>query len=56
MTSPRPAIPPSPRRISVTLPYSLHQTLVDRSDYEGRSLSNLASYLLEAVLKSKPIS
>ncbi len=37
----------SPRRLSVTIPYGLHQRLIERSDQEGRSISNLAAYLLE---------
>ena len=37
----------SPRRLSVTIPYALHQRLSERSDQEGRSISNLAAYLLE---------
>jgi|GEM_PF-1621909 len=36
-----------PRRISVTVSYQLYQRLVERSDSEGRSLSKLASSLLE---------
>jgi hypothetical protein len=38
----------APQRITITLNWALHQRLLDRSDYEGRSLSNLAAYLLEA--------
>ena len=37
-----------PVRISATLNWQLHQRLQDRADLEGRSLSNLVSYLLEA--------
>ena len=40
----------SPRRISVTLPNDAYQRLVNRSDEEGRSLSNLAAFLLETAL------
>ncbi|MGB7564210.1 MAG: hypothetical protein WBM08_05600 [Prochlorococcaceae cyanobacterium] len=40
----------SPRRLSVTIPYGLHQRLIERSDQEGRSISNLAAYLLEFAL------
>jgi hypothetical protein len=36
-----------PQRISITIPHSLHDYLVEKSSYEGRSLSNYASYLLE---------
>ena len=42
----------SPRRLSVTIPFTLHQQLLDRSDLEGRSVSNLAAYLLERGLNS----
>ena len=37
----------SPRRITITLPYGAYQRLLERSELEGRSLSNLAAYLLE---------
>jgi macrodomain Ter protein organizer (MatP/YcbG family) len=37
-----------PQRVSATLNWQLHQRLQDRADLEGRSLSNLVSYLLEA--------
>lgn len=36
-----------PQRITITVPWHLHQSLLKRSDAEGRSLSNLASWLLE---------
>ena len=36
-----------PRRISITLPHHVACSLQQRSDDEGRSLSNLAAYLLE---------
>lgn len=38
----------SPRRISITVSHATYERLVKRSDSEGRSLSNLAAYLLEA--------
>jgi type II secretory pathway component PulK len=44
------AVPPmqrAPQRISITLSWQLHQRLLQRSDWEGRSLSNLAAHLLE---------
>jgi len=41
----------SPRRLTVTLPYTLYEALVERSDLEGRSLSNLAAFLLETALQ-----
>lgn len=36
-----------PQRISITIPKSVYDYLVKTSAYEGRSLSNYASYLLE---------
>lgn len=36
------------RRISITLPHHVACTLQKRCDDEGRSLSNLAAYLLES--------
>jgi hypothetical protein len=40
----------SSRRISITIPHSIAKNLEERSDLEGRSLSNLAAYLLEKSL------
>ena len=37
----------SPLRLSVTVPHRLYQMLQERSDLEGRSMSNLAAYMLE---------
>lgn len=37
----------TPKRISITIPYGTYQKLLGRSDQEGRSLSNLAAFLLE---------
>ncbi|QPN71842.1 hypothetical protein H8F27_09975 [Synechococcus sp. CBW1108] len=36
-----------PQRITITVPKSVYEYLVETSAYEGRSLSNYASYLLE---------
>lgn len=36
-----------PQRITITLNWALYQRLLYRSDYEGRSLSNLSAHLLE---------
>lgn len=47
------SLPPafrSPRRISITLPWHAFRALQERCDDEGRSMSNLASYLLESTL------
>jgi hypothetical protein len=43
-----------PSRVTVTIPWSLRQTLEQRSDKEGRSLSNLIAYLLE-LSSEKPL-
>jgi len=43
-----------PKRITVTIPASLFRDLVERSQGEGRSLSNLASFLLERSLELNP--
>jgi hypothetical protein len=40
-----------PRRLTITLPQSTYHQLVERSDWEGRSMSNLAAYLLETSLE-----
>jgi hypothetical protein len=42
----------SPKRISITIPHDTYERLLRQSDYEGRSLSNLAAYLLESALES----
>lgn len=39
------------QRLTITVAYSTLQSLVDRSQQEGRSLSNLAAYLLENALE-----
>ena len=39
-----------PRRISITVPHHAFCVMQERSDLEGRSLSNLAAYLLELSL------
>lgn len=43
----------SPQRITITIPHGAYQRLLERSDQEGRSLSNLAAFLLEGVLASR---
>lgn len=40
----------SSQRISITLPHQVACCLQQRCDDEGRSLSNLAAYLLESTL------
>lgn len=39
-----------PRRISITLSYHVHEALLNRSEEEGRSVSNLCAFLLEEAL------
>lgn len=41
----------APKRISITLPYLIYQELERVSSREGRSMSNLAAFLLESALK-----
>ena len=43
----------SPQRISITVPYQIWNSLVKRSNREGRSISNLAAFLLEAALEQE---
>ena len=41
----------APRRVTITIPYFIHEQLIKRSDEEGRSMSNLAAYLIERALE-----
>ncbi len=41
----------SPKRLTITIPYTVFAALEKRSAEEGRSLSNLAAYLLEQALQ-----
>ena len=43
----------APKRITITVPFSTHEKLLMRSDEQGRSLSNLAAYLLELSLSAE---
>jgi hypothetical protein len=56
--APLATVPPpsrrSPQRITITISWQTHQQLLDRSDDEGRSLSNLAAHLLEANVRRQP--
>lgn len=36
-----------PQRITITVPWSTYQTLIETSTNQGRSLSNTAAYWLE---------
>jgi hypothetical protein len=37
----------APKRLSITIPHSTYEAIAERSNAEGRSLSNLAAFLLE---------
>jgi hypothetical protein len=43
-----------PVRVTLTISWATHQRLLERSNYEGRSLSNLCAYMLELELGSPP--
>ncbi len=40
-----------PQRISITVPFQIYRALIERSSREGRSISNLASFLLERAIE-----
>ncbi len=44
----------SPVRVSVTIPWITYERLINESQNEGRSISNLAAYLIESSLLSRP--
>ena len=44
---PTPMLLRKPQRVSITVPWRLYETLLSISDQQGRSISNLACYLLE---------
>ncbi len=46
-SSPRSQVNRTPKRITITVPFNTFQALERRSTEEGRSISNLAAYLLE---------
>lgn len=50
--SPRVQANRASKRITITIPFSTFQALERRSTEEGRSLSNLAAYLLECSLNA----
>jgi hypothetical protein len=43
-----------PVRVTITIPYNAYQALIERSNHQGRSLSNLAAYLIETSLQAFP--
>jgi hypothetical protein len=46
-----PTIFRKPVRVTITLPHNTYLHLKNRSDEEGRSLSNLAAFLIETSLE-----
>lgn len=42
-----------PRRVSITLPEPIYRQLLERSNEQGRSISNLAAFLLEQAIASQ---
>jgi len=40
-----------PQRISITVNHRLYELLLESSDLQGRSVSNLAAFLLESALE-----
>ncbi len=40
----------SSQRLTITLPWNVHQRAISLSTDQGRSLSNLAAYLIERAL------
>ena len=50
-SAPQPRSFRSSQRLTITLPQAVLEALTQRSDLEGRSLSNLAAYLLESELE-----
>lgn len=43
----RPSYLRKPQRITITVPWKLYQTLIEQSNLQGRSLSNLACHWME---------
>ena len=43
----------SSKRLTITVPQLIFEDLVSRSSREGRSLSNLAAFLLESSLEQR---
>ena len=47
------AVKRRPQRLTITVPYGVAESLSDRSNFEGRSISNLAACLLETALSER---
>jgi len=42
----------SPKRLTITVPHHVYDTLISESDYQGRSVSNLAAFWLELQMEN----
>jgi len=45
----------APVRVTITLPWVTYEELINKSQLEGRSISNLAAYLLESSLSGRSL-
>jgi len=43
----------SSKRVTITIPFHVFNSIVNRSQEEGRSASNLMAYLLERAIEGK---
>ncbi len=43
----------SSKRVTITIPFHVFNSIVNRSQEEGRSTSNLMAYLLERAIEGK---
>ena len=50
-SDPKSILSRAPKRITITIPHATFEAIAQRSDEEGRSMSNLAAYILEKGLK-----
>lgn len=41
----------SPKRLTITVPHHVYEALISESDFQGRSVSNLAAFWLEVQLE-----
>ena len=43
-----------PVRITITVAQHVYENITNQADYQGRSTSNLAAFLLEAAMEAQP--
>lgn len=55
MKTPLAALHRKPQRLTITISAGTFERLADRAGLEGRSLSNLAAYLLETALSAREV-